>query len=107
MIALTEKAGEKVKELLEAEQKTGYGLRVQVSGGGCSGFQYGMTFEEKANDGDQVIESHGIKLFVDSQSVPLLDGVKVDYVESVQGAGFAIQNPNAKSSCGCGKSFGA
>jgi iron-sulfur cluster insertion protein len=107
MIALTEKAGEKVKELLEAEQKTGYGLRVQVSGGGCSGFQYGMTFEEKANDGDQVIESYGIKLFVDSQSVPLLDGVKVDYVESVQGAGFAIQNPNAKSSCGCGKSFGA
>ncbi|MFI5305385.1 MAG: iron-sulfur cluster insertion protein ErpA [Nitrospiria bacterium] len=107
MVTLTEKAGEKVKEILVAEQKAGYGLRVQVSGGGCSGFQYGMTFEENANDGDHVYESSGIKVFVDPQSAPLLEGVKVDYVDSIQGAGFAIQNPNAKSSCGCGKSFGA
>jgi len=107
MITLTEKAGEKVKELLVAEQKAGYGLRVQVSGGGCSGFQYGMSFEEKANDGDQIIESYGVQLFIDPQSAPLLNGVQVDYVDTVQGAGFAIQNPNAKSSCGCGKSFSA
>ncbi|MHB8483447.1 MAG: iron-sulfur cluster insertion protein ErpA [Nitrospiria bacterium] len=105
MVTLTEKASEKVRELLAAEQKTGYGLRINVSGGGCSGFQYGMNFEESANDGDQVIESYGVKLFVDTQSVPFLDGVQVDYVDTVQGAGFAIQNPNAKSSCGCGKSF--
>lgn len=105
MVTLTEKAGEKVKEILVAEEKLGYGLRVQVSGGGCSGFQYGMSFEEKANEGDHIYESYGIRFFVDPDSVPLLEGVKVDYVESVQGAGFAIQNPNAKSSCGCGKSF--
>lgn len=107
MVTLTEKAGEKVKEILVSEQKDGYGMRVQVSGGGCSGFQYGMTFEEKANEGDHVYESNGIRLFVDPESAPLLEGVQVDYVDSVQGAGFAIQNPNAKSSCGCGKSFGA
>ena len=107
MITLTEKAGVKLKEILEAEKKDGYGLRINVQGGGCSGFQYGMTFEEAALDGDQVVETNGVKVFIDSQSATLLSGIQVDYVDSVDGAGFAILNPNAKSSCGCGKSFDA
>ncbi|MFI5305690.1 MAG: HesB/IscA family protein [Nitrospiria bacterium] len=78
MVILTEKAGENVKGILDAEQKTGYGLRVQISGGGCSGFQYGMTFEEKANERDNVYESNGIRLFVDPKSAPLLEGVKAE-----------------------------
>ncbi|HXN05883.1 MAG TPA: iron-sulfur cluster insertion protein ErpA [Nitrospiria bacterium] len=107
MITLTEKAGTKLKEILEAEQKAGYGLRINVKGGGCSGFQYGMSFEEAAQAGDEVVEANGVKLFIDSESVPLLNGIQVDYIDSVDGAGFAIKNPNATSSCGCGKSFSA
>ncbi|HLG22943.1 MAG TPA: iron-sulfur cluster insertion protein ErpA [Candidatus Manganitrophaceae bacterium] len=107
MVTLTEKAGAKAKEIMEAEKKVNYGLRVYVSGGGCSGFQYGMAFEEKATDEDSVIEMHGVKLFVDPYSAPMLNGTEVDYVDNLQGAGFAIKNPNAKSTCGCGNSFSA
>ncbi len=105
MITITEKAGSKVKELLVAENKPGYGLRVYVSGGGCQGFQYGIVFEEKPGEEDDVFEQHGVKLFLDPQSAPMLSGSEVDYNDSLNGAGFAIKNPQAKSTCGCGHSF--
>lgn len=107
MIKMTEEAGGKVKTLLEKENKAGYGLRVYVSGGGCQGFQYGMSFEEKANEEDQIFEYYGVKLMVDPQSSMLLTEAVVDYVEGLDGAGFAIKNPKAKSTCGCGSSFSA
>ncbi len=105
MIQLTEKASEKVKELMTSEKKEGYGLRVYVEGGGCSGFQYGMAFEEKANDEDDVLELFGVKIMIDPYSAPMLTGTEIDYNDSLQGAGFDIKNPNAKSTCGCGQSF--
>ena len=108
MITVTEQAGKKVQSLLEAEQKqTAGGLRIYVSGGGCHGFQYGMSLEEQSRDEDTVIESGGVKVFVDPHSLPVLQGLEIDYIDSLQGAGFAIKNPNAKSSCGCGSSFSA
>lgn len=107
MVTLTEKAGVKVKEIMESENKGSYGLRVYVKGGGCSGFEYGMAFEEKETEEDSVLEMHGVKLFVDPYSAPMLNGTEVDYVDNLQGAGFAIKNPNAKSTCGCGNSFSA
>jgi len=76
-----------------------------VPGGGCHGYQYGMAFETKMGDDDTVVEKGGVKVIVDSQSAPLLSGAEVDYVESVQGSGFAIKNPQAKTTCGCGSSF--
>jgi iron-sulfur cluster insertion protein len=107
MLVITEKAGAKIKDLLAEEQKSHYGLRVYVAGGGCQGFQYGMTFEEQANPDDTVVEAHGVKVFIDAQSAPMLHDAEVDYVDSLQGSGFAIKNPQAKSSCGCGNSFNA
>jgi iron-sulfur cluster insertion protein len=107
MLVVTEKAGAKIKSLLAEEPKPHSGLRIYVAGGGCQGFQYGMTFEEQANPDDTIIEAHGVKLFIDAESAPLLQGVEVDYVDSLQGSGFAIKNPQAKSSCGCGSSFNA
>jgi iron-sulfur cluster insertion protein len=106
MLVITEKAGQKIKGLLAEEQKEGYGLRVYVAGGGCQGFEYGMVFEEQANEDDTVIEAHGVKVFVDAQSAPMLQGTQVDYQDSLEGSGFSIKNPQAKSSCGCGNSFG-
>ena len=107
MIQLSEKATSKVKELLSSENKQGYGLRVAVQGGGCSGFQYGLTFEnvEKAND--QVLEFDGLKVYVDPMSGMYLDGVQIDYIESLEGSGFKIENPNSSGTCGCGHSFQA
>lgn len=105
MITLTEKAGAKVKEIMGLENKGAYGLRVYVKGGGCSGFEYGMAFEEKATEEDSILEMHGVKLFIDPYSAPMLEGTEVDYIDNLQGAGFAIKNPNAKSTCGCGNSF--
>lgn len=105
MIHLTEKASEKVKELMASEKKEGYGLRVYVEGGGCSGFQYGMAFEEAANEEDDVMEMFGVKVMIDPYSAPMLKGTQIDYNDSLQGAGFDIKNPNAKSTCGCGQSF--
>jgi len=106
MLVITEKAGQKIKGLLTEEKKVGYGLRVYVAGGGCQGFEYGMVFEEQANEDDTVIEAHGVKVFVDAQSAPMLQGTQVDYQDSLEGSGFSIKNPQAKSSCGCGNSFG-
>lgn len=105
MVIITERASEKVREIMEAEEKAGYGLRVYVEGGGCSGFQYGMAFEQTSNDEDDVVEMHGLRLFVDPYSAPMLKGTEVDYVDDLQNAGFSIKNPNAKTTCGCGQSF--
>jgi iron-sulfur cluster assembly accessory protein len=107
MITVTEAASTKIRSLLEQNNKLGYGLRMRVVGGGCSGLQYQLAFEEKENAGDKVIESNGIKVFVDMKSSLYLVGSEVDYVDSLMGAGFKINNPNAKSSCGCGESFQA
>ena len=105
MLQLTERAVEKVRQLLTAENKAGYGLRVAVQGGGCSGFQYGLTWENEQKDNDQILEFGGLKVYVDAMSGMYLDEVKIDYVDGLQGSGFQIQNPKASGNCGCGSSF--
>jgi len=108
MINVSETAAAKISELLTEENKAGSGLRVFVQGGGCSGFQYGLMIEENGQGaGDQVYESHGVKLFVDPISIQYLKNAEVDFVDTVSGGGFNIKNPNAKSTCGCGQSFTA
>jgi iron-sulfur cluster assembly accessory protein len=106
-VTLTEKAVEMVKDAMQREGLTGHGIRIGVMGGGCSGFQYSMDFETAAKDGDVTLEQDGIRLFVDAMSSMYLQGVTVDYVVGLQGAGFKFNNPNAKSTCGCGSSFQA
>ena len=106
MINVSEVAAGKISELLAEENKAGSGLRVFVQGGGCSGFQYGLMIEENGQGaGDQVYESHGVKLFVDPISMQYLKNAEVDFVDTVTGGGFTIKNPNATSTCGCGSSF--
>jgi len=106
MINVSESAALKINELLAEEQKTGGGLRMFVQGGGCSGFQYGLMIEENGQAaGDQVFESHGVKLFVDPISIQYLKNAEVDFVDTITGGGFTIKNPNATSTCGCGSSF--
>jgi iron-sulfur cluster assembly accessory protein len=90
---------------MEQEGLQGHGIRVGVVGGGCSGFQYSMDFEKLGADGDLTFEQEGIKFFVDVMSSMYLQGVTIDYVEGLQGAGFKFNNPNAKQTCGCGQSF--
>src|SRR2546430_13065191 len=102
MVTITAVAEQKIRELME-EEKDVVGLRVYVKGGGCHGYQYGMAFESKMGDDDTVIEKGDVKVIMDSQSVPLLNGAEVDYVDSLQGSGFAIKNPQAKTTCGCGR----
>ncbi|MDA1001318.1 MAG: iron-sulfur cluster assembly accessory protein [bacterium] len=104
-IRVTPVAEAKVKEILEAEGKAGHGLRVAVTAGGCSGHSYGLYFEEAAAADDKIFEADGFQVFVDPQSLALLSGVVVDFVDTIQGAGFKIENPNAAAACGCGKSF--
>jgi iron-sulfur cluster insertion protein len=106
MITITEKAEQKILEFMKEEQDA-VGLRIYVRGGGCHGYQYGMAFESKLSDDDTVIEKGGVKVILDSQSAPLLSGAEVDYVDSLQGSGFSIKNPQAKTTCGCGSSFSA
>ena len=106
MVRVSEMAQKKIHELLQ-EEKDAIGLRVYVQGGGCHGYQYGMSFETKTADDDTVIEAGGVKVIMDSQSAPLLAGSEVDYVDSVQGSGFAIKIPQAKTTCGRGSSFSA
>ena len=108
LITMTESAANVVRTLLEQKNIPDYMLRVFVSGGGCSGMQYGMAFEGTARDGDTVMEPYaGVKVVVDPMSVGYLMGATVDYVESLMGGGFRIDNPQAVSSCGCGHSFRA
>ena len=107
MIQMSERAVGKVKELLVAENKQGYGLRVAIHGGGCSGFQYGLTFENERRENDEVLDLDGLQVYVDAMSGMYLDGVKIDYVDTLEGSGFKIDNPNATGTCGCGHSFQA
>ena len=95
MVTITTLAEEKIKELIHDEEEDVIGLRIYVKGGGCSGYQYGMSFESKMDDDDTVIEKGEVKVIVDSQSAPMLSGAEVDYVDSLQGSGFAIKNPQA------------
>jgi iron-sulfur cluster assembly accessory protein len=105
LVTLTSKAVEMVKDAMTRENMTGYGIRIGVVGGGCSGFQYSMDFENAEREGDIVSEQDGIKLYVDPMSSMYLQGVSVDYVVGLQGAGFKFNNPNARNTCGCGQSF--
>ncbi len=104
-VTLTQAAADKVLGLLENEQNEALNLRVFVSGGGCSGFQYGFTFDDQIKDNDTVVESCGVKLLVDPMSLELLKGAEIDYQSTIQGESFVIRNPNASATCGCGKSF--
>jgi iron-sulfur cluster insertion protein len=104
-LTLTETAAEKIGGLLASEDNAAMCLRIFVSGGGCSGFQYGFTFDEEIKENDHIIENHGVKLLVDQMSLDLIDGAEVDYQTSINGEAFVIRNPNAGSTCGCGKSF--
>ncbi len=107
MITITEKAAEKVKEFLEAQgESEGNALRVAVKGGGCSGFQYSLTFDSKRDD-DVVVEGRDVRMLVDKVSKEFVEGSEIDYIESLQGAGFSVNNPNVTASCGCGQSFQA
>jgi iron-sulfur cluster assembly accessory protein len=104
-ITLTAKAVEMVKDAIQKEGLAGWGIRVGVVGGGCSGFQYSMDFEQEPKDGDLSFEQDGVRLYVDPMSSMYLQGVTVDYVVGLQGAGFKFTNPNARTTCGCGSSF--
>ena len=104
-IVLTESAVRRIALLKTREEAPGAFLRIAVSGGGCSGFQYGITFDDQRNDDDFVFERDGIAVVVDDVSLGLLSGAEVDFVEDLMGASFQIRNPNAASSCGCGNSF--
>ena len=102
---VSDQAIAKIKSLLDEDSKENLSLRVFVTGGGCSGFQYGFTFDEKIQDGDSEIEKCGVKLLVDPTSIQYLRGAEIDYQEGLEGAQFVIKNPNAKTTCGCGSSF--
>ncbi|MDT0619779.1 iron-sulfur cluster insertion protein ErpA [Salinisphaera sp. P385] len=104
-MVFTDAAAGKVRELLDDEDNPALKLRVFVSGGGCSGFQYGFTFDENVEDGDTVIEKSGVTLLVDPMSVLYLGGAEIDFTDGVEGAQFVIRNPNATTTCGCGNSF--
>lgn len=104
-LVFTDAAASKVSELIQEESNPDLMLRVFVAGGGCSGFQYGFTFDEKKEDGDSSVENQGVTLVVDPMSVQYLMGAEIDYKEDLQGAQFVIRNPNATTTCGCGSSF--
>ena len=103
----SDSAANKVKELIAEEGNPDLKLRVFVTGGGCSGFQYGFTFDEVANDDDTTMEKNGVTLLIDPMSYQYLVGAEIDYTEGLQGSQFVIKNPNATSTCGCGSSFSA
>ena len=104
-LVFTEAAALKVKELIDEEGNPDLKLRVFVSGGGCSGFQYGFTFDEVINDGDTEVLKEGVKLLIDPMSFQYLTGAEIDYTEGLEGSQFVIRNPNATTTCGCGSSF--
>lgn len=104
-LVFTDSAVGKVKELIEDEKNNALMLRVFISGGGCSGFQYGFSFDENITDGDTVVEKEGVKLLIDPMSIQYLTGAEIDYSEGLEGAQFVIRNPNAQTTCGCGSSF--
>lgn len=105
LLNFTDAAASKVKELIEEEKNPALMLRVFVSGGGCSGFQYGFTFEESANEDDTRVERDGVTLLIDPLSFQYLSGAEIDYQDGLEGSQFVIKNPQAKTTCGCGSSF--
>ena len=105
MVTVTETAAEKIKTMLQDQGNPEHGLRMMIAGGGCSGFQYRLAFDKESSETDQFIEQGGVKVFVDMKSAIYLMGAELDYVEGLMGAGFKINNPNAKGTCGCGESF--
>jgi iron-sulfur cluster insertion protein len=104
-LVFTDSAAAKVKTLIDEEGDDSLKLRVFISGGGCSGFQYGFTFDEGEGDGDTIVENQGVQLLVDPMSIQYLMGAEIDYSEGLEGAQFVIRNPNAQTTCGCGSSF--
>lgn len=104
LVTLTPVAAEKIRTLMEQENDPELGLRVFVAGGGCSGLQYGMTLDT-TQDGDEVIEMNGVRVFIDDMSATYIGGAEIDYLDGLMGAGFTVSNPNAVSTCGCGHSF--
>jgi iron-sulfur cluster insertion protein len=106
-LVFTDSAASKVKQLIDEEGNPSLKLRVFVTGGGCSGFQYGFTFDEAVNEDDTSMEKNGVMLLIDAMSFQYLAGAEIDYQEGIEGAQFVIKNPNATSTCGCGSSFSA
>lgn len=106
-IIFTDSAASKVGELIAEEGNNNLKLRVYVSGGGCSGFQYGFTFDEEVNEDDTLVEKSGVTVLIDSMSIQYLTGAEIDYKEDLSGSQFVIRNPNATTTCGCGSSFSA
>ena len=106
-LVFTDSAANKVKQLIDEEGNSELKLRVFVTGGGCSGFQYGFTFEEEVSDDDMSMQKNGVTLLIDPMSLQYLTGAEIDYQENAEGAQFVIKNPNATSTCGCGSSFSA
>ncbi len=108
LVHVTEAASQQIKRLLDAEGKTEtHALRMKVIGGGCSGLQYQLAFDDQRREGDTEVESNGVRVIVDEKSALYLVGTRLDYVDSLMESGFKIDNPNAKTTCGCGQSFGA
>lgn len=107
MIILTDNAQKAISRFIKGAESPVEGLRISVTGGGCSGMQYGLALEEKAKGDDTVVEVGSLKIFIDPFSAPLLKGVTVDFLDSMDGSGFKFENPNASASCGCGNSFTA
>ena len=104
LVSISQKAIDKVKEFSKVEEKSSPGLRVYVAGGGCAGLTYGMAVEEKSTDEEIIIETAGLKIFIDPFSAKYLNGSTIDYLESIESSGFKISNPNVTSTCACGKS---
>ena len=104
-LSLTDAAASKLRELTAAETSPEIGLRVYVYSGGCSGFKYGMMIEDAPTPEDKLLEANGVKVYVDGKSIDLLRGAQIDYVDTLMGAGFTVNNPNAVAACGCGSSF--
>ena len=105
LVSVTSRAADKLKEIIEKQGRTDLALRVYVTPGGCSGFSYGMTFAEGTEEGDAVVDHDGVKIVVDPMSAMYLKGSEIDFVDALMGGGFALRNPNATSTCGCGQSF--
>ena len=105
MFSVTEGAAREIQTLISQYNNPQLALRVRVVAGGCSGFSYDLAFDDQVQDNDQIFDTHGVKVVIDQKSYPHLDGTQLDFVETMMGRGFTFQNPNAKSSCGCGSSF--
>jgi iron-sulfur cluster assembly protein len=105
IVSLTERATDKLREIIAKQDRAGLALRVYVTPGGCSGFSYGMTFADGTEEDDAIVETQGVRVVVDPMSAMYIKGSEIDFVDALMGGGFALRNPNAVSSCGCGQSF--